>query len=119
MGAIYGRPLVDSSTDAMVAHINELVHTLTRSATPGAHLVEVFPSMLYIPECFAKWKRDGKKLHKYWSTVLHDFTMEVQYKAVSHYQKQRYHDLIVWVSNRVSLFHAWWPTFWRTQTSMT
>lgn len=37
------------SDDAKVAQINDFVQRLTRAAYPGAHWVESFPWMIYIP----------------------------------------------------------------------
>ncbi|KAI0251112.1 cytochrome P450, partial [Lactifluus subvellereus] len=36
-------------------------HRVSHSALPGRFLVEMFPWMMYIPERFAKWKREGLK----------------------------------------------------------
>jgi hypothetical protein len=42
----------------------EVVHTLERSATPGAYLVDLIPALMYLPEWLAPFKREGNRLHK-------------------------------------------------------
>lgn len=48
---IYGKGVVDGETDEDVRSLNEYLERLTRSATLGAHLVEVFPWL----QIFPKW----------------------------------------------------------------
>ncbi|KAJ9602494.1 hypothetical protein H2200_013037 [Cladophialophora chaetospira] len=38
-------------------------HELERVASPGAYLVDMFPSMMYLPDFLAPFKREGKRLH--------------------------------------------------------
>ncbi|KAI0041516.1 cytochrome P450 [Auriscalpium vulgare] len=55
----YDLPVLESEDDPRVVRINDYVGRLTRAAFPGAHWVEFFPWMKYIPSRLAKWKRDG------------------------------------------------------------
>jgi hypothetical protein len=38
-------------------------HELARVASPVAYLVDMFPSMMYLPDFLAPFKREGKRLH--------------------------------------------------------
>ena len=38
-------------------------HELERVASPGAYLVDMFPSMMLLPDFLAPFKREGKRLH--------------------------------------------------------
>ncbi|KAI0254607.1 cytochrome P450 [Lactifluus subvellereus] len=62
MSVTYDTPPIVSELDSSVRDVNDFVARLTRAALPGAHLVEFFPWMMYIPSRFAKWKRDAE----YW-----------------------------------------------------
>jgi hypothetical protein len=57
MSVTYDTPPVISEMDSSVKDVNDFVARLTRAALPGAHLVEFFPWMMYIPS------RCGTSLH--------------------------------------------------------
>ncbi|ETW79561.1 cytochrome P450 CYP2 [Heterobasidion irregulare TC 32-1] len=59
MSMLYDTPPIASEEDPTVQRINDFVIRLTRAALPGAHFVEFFPWMIYIPSKFAKWKRQA------------------------------------------------------------
>jgi hypothetical protein len=46
---VYGYPTIKSDQDPTIEFVNDLIHRVTRAALPGAHLVEFFPWMRYIP----------------------------------------------------------------------
>ncbi|KAI0066945.1 cytochrome P450 [Artomyces pyxidatus] len=60
MSVIYDTPVIESEDAQSVSDVNDFVGRLERAALPGAHLVEFFPWMMYIPERFAKWKREAR-----------------------------------------------------------
>jgi len=49
MSMLYDTPPISSEDDPTVQRINDFVVRLTRAALPGAHFVEFFPWMVYIP----------------------------------------------------------------------
>ena len=49
LSVVYDQPTIKSEQDQNVRLINDFVQRLTRAAYPGAHLVEFFPWMRYIP----------------------------------------------------------------------
>jgi hypothetical protein len=49
LSVVYDQPTIKSEQDRNVKLINDFVQRLTRAAYPGAHLVEFFPWMRYIP----------------------------------------------------------------------
>ncbi|KAH9966016.1 cytochrome P450 [Russula dissimulans] len=57
LSVLYGYPTIISEQDQTVEAINNCADRLTHAAYPGAHLVEFFPWMRYIPSSLAKWKR--------------------------------------------------------------
>ncbi|KAA1470672.1 cytochrome P450 [Dentipellis sp. KUC8613] len=57
MSLVYDTPPIESEDDPSVKSINDCVARLTRAAAPGAHFVEIFPWMMYIPDRLASWKR--------------------------------------------------------------
>ncbi|KAJ7482244.1 cytochrome P450 [Mycena galericulata] len=64
LGVVYGWPGLDETGDNLVTRVNDLMHRLVRAALPGAFLVEIFPFMNKLPECMAKWKREGREWHR-------------------------------------------------------
>ena len=78
MSILYDHPTLEDECDKTVTEINTFVERMSAAAAPGAHLVELLPWMIYIPEryvrmsyilcskClsqenprFARWKREG------------------------------------------------------------
>jgi len=49
LSVLYGYPTIMSERDHTVEGINNCADRLTRALYPGAHLVEFFPWMRYIP----------------------------------------------------------------------
>jgi hypothetical protein len=49
MSITYDTPPIASELDESVKAINDFVARMTRAALPGAHFVEFFPWMMYIP----------------------------------------------------------------------
>ena len=49
MSITYDTPPIASEHDGNVKAINEFVARMARAALPGAHFVEFFPWMMYIP----------------------------------------------------------------------
>jgi len=59
----YGVPPIKSTNDPLVTQINAFNHRIETSAQPGAHAVDIFPSLNYLPEWLAPWKRWGRAYH--------------------------------------------------------
>lgn len=53
LSVVYDQPTIKPGQDDFVRLINDFVQRLTRAAYPGAHFVEFFPWMRYIPSRFA------------------------------------------------------------------
>ncbi|KAH9022268.1 cytochrome P450 [Lactarius pseudohatsudake] len=56
----YDHPPVDSEDDLVVSGVAEHILRIMHEVHPGMRLVEFFPWMKYIPNWFAKWKRDAQ-----------------------------------------------------------
>ncbi|KAI0300590.1 cytochrome P450 [Multifurca ochricompacta] len=72
MSITYDTPPIVSELDSRVKAVNDFVARLTRAALPGAHLVEFFPWMMYIPRRFAKWKREAEYWYERDSAMFQD-----------------------------------------------
>ena len=57
MSVTYDTPPIISELDSSVKAVNDFVARLTRAALPGAHLVEFFPWMMYIPNRYVIFNR--------------------------------------------------------------
>ncbi|KAH9953974.1 cytochrome P450 [Russula dissimulans] len=70
LSVVYDQPTIKSEQDHNIEPLNDFVQRLARAARPGAHLVEFFPWMLYIPSRFAKWKRDAERWYEQESAMF-------------------------------------------------
>lgn len=57
MSVTYDTPPIISELNSSVKAINDFVARLTRAALPGAHFVEFFPWMMYIPGRYVIFNR--------------------------------------------------------------
>ena len=64
MRLAFGITLFTGQEDA-AQRILKVDHELERVASPGAYLVDTFPSLMYLPDFLAPFKREGKRLHAY------------------------------------------------------
>ncbi|KAH9979952.1 cytochrome P450 [Lactifluus volemus] len=64
LSVVYGHPTITSEKNRIVDLIDEFGERLARAACPGAHLVEFFNWMQYIPSRLAKWKQYAETWHK-------------------------------------------------------
>ncbi|KAH0835783.1 cytochrome P450 [Lanmaoa asiatica] len=60
MSMVYDEPPIISGNDESVGAVNDFVARLTRAALPGAHLVEFFPWMMYLPKILAPWRQKAE-----------------------------------------------------------
>ncbi|KAF8546952.1 cytochrome P450 [Imleria badia] len=60
MSMVYDEAPIISGNHTSVKLINDFVARLTRAALPGAHLVEFFPWMMYIPISLAPWRQKAE-----------------------------------------------------------
>jgi hypothetical protein len=78
MSILYDYPTLENEHDETITRIHAFIDRVSAASAPGAHLVELFPWMIYVPERyastsptvsyihlelrdirFAKWKREG------------------------------------------------------------
>ncbi|TFY64063.1 hypothetical protein EVG20_g6073 [Dentipellis fragilis] len=64
-----------SLLDQPEAYNHHLQHTHT--CRPGGHLVEFFPWLLYIPQSFAKWKREAMCWFRHYTKVFENLVGDV------------------------------------------
>ena len=62
MRLAFGITLYTGKEDVAV-RILKVVHNVERIASPGAYLVDTFPSLMYLPDLLAPFKQEGKRLH--------------------------------------------------------
>lgn len=61
---VYDKPPIVSSLDPQIATINNFITRIVRSAFPGAHYVEYFTWMNYLPSSIAPWKKEAEAWYK-------------------------------------------------------
>ncbi|KAI9465400.1 cytochrome P450 [Lactarius psammicola] len=82
LSVVYDQPTIKPGQDHNVRLINDFVQRLTRAAYPGAHLVEFFPWMRYIPSRFATWKRNAEAWYKQDSAMFEGLFNSVHVNSV-------------------------------------
>ena len=50
MSILYDYPALETENDKTLKAIHDYIDRISKAATPGAHLVEVFPWMMHIPD---------------------------------------------------------------------
>jgi hypothetical protein len=83
LSAIYDLPPLQSNTDPMLSRINEFVERLVKSACPGAHLVEFFTWLNYLPACVAPWKKRAQLWYAKDSALLEGLYNDAVARSVS------------------------------------
>ncbi|CAL1708931.1 unnamed protein product [Somion occarium] len=78
LGVIYDTPTIESCHDPKVAYVNDFVIRFVSAASPGAHYVEYFTWMKYLPSAIAKWKREALEWYRRDSIYLGKMYAEVQ-----------------------------------------
>jgi len=64
MSVVYDLPALQSVRDPLIARVNDFARRLARAGAPGAHFVEYFTWMKYIPSSIAKWKREAEEWYR-------------------------------------------------------
>ncbi len=83
LAVVYGWPSLDASGDPLVTRIKDFMDRVLTSSFPGAFLVDIFPSMLYIPTWLASWKRRGLKWHQEDTEFFETFLVDAREKMVT------------------------------------
>ncbi|KAI0002868.1 cytochrome P450 [Russula compacta] len=78
LSVVYGYPTVRSEQDHTVEYINDLSDRLTSAGSLGAHLVDFFSWMQYIPSSLARWKRNAEAWYKHDSAMLEGLLQTVE-----------------------------------------
>ena len=84
-GTLYGVSSTSSSInipDHVVKDFEDMTSDLTRAATPGAHLVDLLPWMLSLPDWMAKWKQEGYRWFQHRARILEELVDDVDQRVV-------------------------------------
>jgi len=57
----YNLPPAHSESDPLILEITDRTRHISHTLEPGAHLVELFPWLRYVPSMFAEWKREAQR----------------------------------------------------------
>ncbi|KAJ3512156.1 hypothetical protein NLJ89_g3687 [Agrocybe chaxingu] len=80
---VYDTPTLKSEEDPLVMEVNQFTARLTKAALPGAHFVESFPWMKYIPASLAKWKQIALESYKKDTSMLTGLMQPVRNQIAS------------------------------------
>jgi len=67
-----------TGNEPSVRRILAVVHTVERVASPGAYLVDLFPSLMYLPTFLAPFKQEGHALHAEELSLFRQLQADVQ-----------------------------------------
>ena len=100
MSILYDYPTLETENDKTLKEIHDYIDRISKASTPGAHLVEVFPWMIHIPDrsvlifisnfshvsrngiSLAKWKREGKQYFKQHTRMFENLFDNVRHEVV-------------------------------------
>ena len=120
MSILYDYPTLETENDKNLKEIHAFLDRLSKAATPGAHLVEVFSWMIHIPDwcvlisianlshvsrngiSLAKWKREGKQYFKQHTRMFETLFNNVRHEVV----RERSEDLCLNCLDPVLTRHA-------------
>ena len=80
---IYDTPVLENANDPSVVPLNNFNDHLSHAAYPGAHLVEFFTWMRYLPSWMAKWKYEAVTGYRKYSTIFLGLYDDVCQRVVS------------------------------------
>ncbi|KAH9002681.1 cytochrome P450 [Lactarius hatsudake] len=83
LSVVYDHPTIKPGKDHNVELINDFVQRLTLASYPGAHLVEFFTWMQYIPSRFAAWKRNAEAGYRKDSAMFEDLFNSARVNSVN------------------------------------
>ncbi|THU90574.1 cytochrome P450 [Dendrothele bispora CBS 962.96] len=78
MSLIYATPMIKDENEPSVAYINGFASRITQAAFPGAHYVEFFTWMKFLPSFMAPWKKYAEDWYKKDEVVFKGFYNDVR-----------------------------------------
>lgn len=81
---VYGTAVADKSSDELLGQIFEVMHAIAHFAAKKRHMVEIFPSMLLLPDWLAKWKRDAVAFSQKYTAIFGGYYESVGLRLVRH-----------------------------------
>ncbi|PPQ98484.1 hypothetical protein CVT26_013885 [Gymnopilus dilepis] len=78
LSALYGWSITDRRHEVYIKKMHDHTVKITDSATPGKYLANILPSLKYVPECMARWKREGREWHERETQMFLDLLMGVE-----------------------------------------
>ncbi|KAI0293124.1 cytochrome P450 [Russula brevipes] len=70
MTILYDHPTLEDEHDKTITELRTFVDHLSAAGAPGAHLVELLPWMIHIPERFARWKREAMEHYRQHTAIF-------------------------------------------------
>jgi cytochrome P450 len=80
MRITYGTTIYSTSHPTL-KRIKEVNHQLERVASPGAYLVDAFPSLMKLPTWLAPFKSEGNRLHREEHSLFRSLVVDVAARA--------------------------------------
>jgi hypothetical protein len=113
MSILYDYPTLKTENDKSLKQIHAFTDRVSEAASPGAHLVELFPWMMHIPDrsglifidhfpqiasCniirLAKWKREGKNYFEQQPRMFETLFDNVRHEIVGEHSENLYLNLL-------------------------
>ncbi|KAI0049923.1 cytochrome P450 [Auriscalpium vulgare] len=78
LSIIYDLPTIQSEHDVNLMKVEHHIDRHVKASAPGAHLVEIFTWMRFLPSWMAKWKREAEKWYERDSAMFEGLVDQVQ-----------------------------------------
>jgi hypothetical protein len=79
---VYGLPASNSKTP-LIEHLDKHITRLIGATVGPALILDLIPSLKYVPAWMAKWKRDGIAWHEQETRIFEGLVNDVSNKMVS------------------------------------
>lgn len=92
---IYDKPPITDVEDPEITRINDFTTRVVRAAFPGAHYVEFFTWIKYLPRSVARWKRDAEEWFRKDTQFFEGLFLEAQHRVVCAFVQ--HHDIAIMI----------------------
>ncbi|KAK7462918.1 hypothetical protein VKT23_007498 [Stygiomarasmius scandens] len=82
LSMVYDLPSIQSMDHPILAFMEDMVTRVTTAVLPGAHLVESFPILDWLPDSMARWRREAKKDFQKYSTTFEELYFGIKSKRL-------------------------------------
>jgi len=80
---VYALPPLQTLHHPTVLFMNRVVDSIAESTMPGAYMVEILPSLQYLPQIFNGWRSRAEANFKNFDSTFRDMFLQIKNEFVS------------------------------------